>query len=147
MNLKLLNKIYDVLVECTDAIEYWRNDFVHSHSGVKGYICKEYRIPGGNIGFGGKYRIERNMVDYYAEDRTEEIDKIIEKTNHKLAEVLNKFKPKCKCVYKYNFPSVPNKRICTKCFNRQNLDLNTLIWNNGWVGERTNTELIDAWHN
>ena len=45
----------------------------------------------------------------------------------------------------YNFPSIPNKRICDKCEKREKLNLRTLEWNGTFEDERTNKELINKW--
>lgn len=60
-----LNSIYDVLVEYADAPEVFREGFISYHMDDDGY--KEWRILG-NLGFGGKYRFNRNRVDCYSED-------------------------------------------------------------------------------
>ena len=39
---------------------------------------------------------------------------------------------KCKVFghkFKYNFASVPNKRICENCYHKEKLNLSTLAWN------------------
>lgn len=60
-----LNSIYDVLVEYADAPEVYREGFISYHMDDDGY--KEWRLLG-NLGFGGKYRFNRNRVDCYSED-------------------------------------------------------------------------------
>lgn len=60
-----LNSIYDVLVEYSGAPEVFREGFISYHMDADSY--KEWRILG-NLGFGGKYRFNRNRVDCYSED-------------------------------------------------------------------------------
>lgn len=50
--------------------------------------------------------------------------------------------------WKYNFPSLPNKAICTRCKAKAKLDLHTLEWESikTFEGEkRTDDELCRAW--
>ena len=50
--------------------------------------------------------------------------------------------------WKYNFPSLPNKAICTRCKAKEKLDLYTLEWESikTFEGEkRTDEELCRAW--
>ena len=47
----------------------------------------------------------------------------------------------------YNFPSIPNKRICSSCKKREKLDLHSLEWNQTFDDKRTNEELINKWFN
>lgn len=50
--------------------------------------------------------------------------------------------------WKYNFPSLPNKAICTRCKAKAKLDLHTLDWKSvkTFEGEkRTDDELCRAW--
>jgi hypothetical protein len=50
--------------------------------------------------------------------------------------------------WKYNFPSVPNKRICARCYIKEKFNIGTLKYNKVDVfsGEtRTNKELIKKW--
>lgn len=52
------------------------------------------------------------------------------------------------CDLRYNFPSIPNKFICAKCFKKGKLDLKNLDWNlvNEFQGEkRTDEELVNHW--
>jgi len=50
--------------------------------------------------------------------------------------------------WKYNFPSLPNKAICTRCKAKAKLNLRTLEWESikAFEGEkRTDDELCRAW--
>jgi hypothetical protein len=50
--------------------------------------------------------------------------------------------------WKYNFPSIPNKAMCTRCKCKAVLDLKKLEWNNvdAFIGEkRTDKELARDW--
>lgn len=49
------------------------------------------------------------------------------------------------CDWRYNFPNVPNKRICSKCKKREGLNLVTLQWTNIFYDSRSDDELIDKW--
>ena len=51
----------------------------------------------------------------------------------------------CNHDWRYNFPSIPNKRICSECFTKEKLDLHTLEWSDSFDDKRTNKELIDSW--
>ena len=51
--------------------------------------------------------------------------------------------------WRYNFPSIPNKRICKRCKEKQQLDLLHRKWDKIYTfGEdkRTDKELINKWH-
>lgn len=50
------------------------------------------------------------------------------------------------CDWRYNFPSIPNKRICKKCKTREALNLVTLEWTNVFFDSRSDDELINKWH-
>lgn len=76
------NKVYDILIEFGGATESYRSSFIHAHCKDE-YPCQEWRFQG-HLGFGGKYRSERNKVDYYAEDQTDERDAIKNTVNTKL---------------------------------------------------------------
>jgi urease accessory protein UreH len=58
---------------------------------------------------------------------------------------------RCKLIghnWKYNFSTLPNKAICSKCFAKSKLNLNNLNWEivSEFEGEkRTNKELINKW--
>tara|TARA_R110000868_G_scaffold76573_6_gene220180 strand:- start:11363 stop:11569 length:207 start_codon:yes stop_codon:yes gene_type:complete len=60
-------------------------------------------------------------------------------------------KLKCKVYdhdWKYNFSTMPNKAICTRCKIKSKFDLRELEWNpiDTFEGEtRTDGELISAW--
>ena len=50
--------------------------------------------------------------------------------------------------WRYNFPSIPNKAICEKCYAKSKLNLKTLDWEvvSDFENEkRTNKELADKW--
>ena len=49
--------------------------------------------------------------------------------------------------WRFNFPSIPNKRICTGCKRKEKLDLKTLKWKKStFNGEkRKDDELINKW--
>ena len=47
--------------------------------------------------------------------------------------------------WKYNFPSMPNKRICENCQRKEKLNLHTLEWTDYFTDKRTNLELIKDW--
>ena len=53
----------------------------------------------------------------------------------------------CSHDWKYNFPSLPNKRICVKCKVKHKLDLVELEWyeTSFKTDGRTDEELIKAW--
>ena len=51
--------------------------------------------------------------------------------------------------WRYNFPAIPNKRICKRCKEKEMLNLLTLGWNivTSFDKEtRTDEELIKKWH-
>lgn len=60
--------VYGLLVIHAGALERERNCFVASH--ISAQPCDEYRIIGGNLGFGGKYWRKSNRVTCYPEDET-----------------------------------------------------------------------------
>lgn len=88
MNKDKLNKVYDILVELCGASEHMRYAFIEYHSNNNEYcgFSHEWRF-GGKLGFGGKYRMERNQVDCYQEDETLARKKLIKKINIKLKEI------------------------------------------------------------
>lgn len=50
--------------------------------------------------------------------------------------------------WKYNFPTIPNKRICSRCKEKNLLDLHTLKFNKVDKFEnekRTDDDLIKTW--
>lgn len=79
------NKVYDILVKYGGAYEPNRDHFVYVHCDDE-YICFEFRFSG-LFGFGGKYRSERNTIDYYQENHTKKLDKLQEKINKLLGEI------------------------------------------------------------
>lgn len=86
MNAEKANKIYDLLVNIGGALESERDDFIFEHVGSE-YGCQEWRFSG-KLGFGGKYRSERNEVDCYREDETPKRLKIIEELNNELSKLI-----------------------------------------------------------
>lgn len=48
--------------------------------------------------------------------------------------------------WKYNFPSIPNKRICTTCPKKEKMNLKSLEWNETFEDKRTDEELRNQWH-
>lgn len=82
MTKERANAVFNVLVKHAGARESLREDFVfHMEEG-----CLEFRF-GGLLGFGGKYRPERNTVDCYREDETVKSCLIIEATNKALSQL------------------------------------------------------------
>lgn len=79
------HKIYDLLVSIGGASESDRFSFVYNHTEAK-YPCSEWRFCG-QLGFGGKYRSDRNTVDCYSEDETPERLAIIGKLNEALKSI------------------------------------------------------------
>ena len=50
--------------------------------------------------------------------------------------------------WKYNFPTLPNKRICSRCKEKETLDLKSLEWGSpSFQDERSDNELIKKWFN
>lgn len=47
----------------------------------------------------------------------------------------------------YNFPSIPNKRICSLCKKRESLNLRTLKWDGIFKDSRSDSELVSKWFN
>jgi len=84
MNKKKLNKVYDILVTIGDANERMRESFIHYHLRESG--SHEWRFSG-NLGFGGKYRLDENSVDCYSEDETPERFEIIKRINEELSKI------------------------------------------------------------
>jgi hypothetical protein len=78
------NYVYDQLVAIGGAREEDRDNFVYHHSEAK-EKCDEWRFIG-KLGFGGKYRSQRNRVDCYREDETPERNDIIERLNKALSD-------------------------------------------------------------
>ena len=85
--VEIANKIYDLLVAIGGAAESMRDSFVYHHCEAEDG-CGEWRFQG-KLGYGGKYYSRMNKVDSYTEDRTQEVEDIIEKLNILLSEVWN----------------------------------------------------------
>ena len=85
MTKEKANKVYDLLVEIGGASESDRENFVYHHS-TSSSICEEWRF-GGKLGFGGKYRSQKNRVDCYKEDENEKTLEIINRLNNSLKEI------------------------------------------------------------
>jgi len=92
MPQQLANDIYDILVEecgAYDGDDWSRQGFVHwVVNGVEGH---EFRF-GGKLGFGGKLWFFSNSrqalsVSCYAEDENKDRQKMIAKTNERLAQL------------------------------------------------------------
>ncbi len=83
------NAVFDVLVECADAGEWQRDEFVQTH--VEGR-CDEFRFQG-LLGFGGKFwrTNGRWYVSAYPEDIAAQPERqaVIDATNARLAELLD----------------------------------------------------------
>ena len=86
MNEERLNSIYDLLVSIGGANEHYRYSFIWKHVINTEFPCKEWRFCG-HLGFGGKYRSEKNKVDCYSEDETPERLAIIEQLNEALKQL------------------------------------------------------------
>lgn len=85
MNEIEANAVYDLLVRIGGANENERASFVYHHCQSK-EGCTEWRFQG-KLGYGGKYRSERNTVDCYTEDYTPENEKIINELNEALSKL------------------------------------------------------------
>ena len=83
---EFLQKVYTVLVGLGGASYGMRASFIDAH--LDREKCREWRF-GGAFGFGGKYRSKTNSIDYYAEDKTELLDKLQNMANVALAEIPN----------------------------------------------------------
>lgn len=81
------SSVYDVLVTLGGANETMRDRFVYNHTDEKS-PCTEWRFCG-HLGYGGKYRSERNRVDCYREDETPARAKIITEVNAALSALEN----------------------------------------------------------
>ena len=79
------NKIYDLLVTIGGASESQRDTFIYDHT-EKITETDEWRF-GGYLGFGGKYRADRNLVQCYREDETPEIIEIKKILNTELNKI------------------------------------------------------------
>lgn len=86
--INYLNAVYDVLMKTGGAREDERDSFITNHTSTQG--CDEYRFQG-HFGFGGKYRSKTNTADYYAEDKTPELELRVSNLNAQLS-ALNLFK-------------------------------------------------------
>jgi hypothetical protein len=51
----------------------------------------------------------------------------------------------CNHKWKYNFPSLPNRRICKRCRKKEKLNLRTLEWTDTFVDTRSDEVLIKKW--
>lgn len=76
-------RVYSLLVSIGGAAEMMRGAFVSTHAEGD---CQEWRF-GGKLGFGGKYRAERNQVDYYSEDDVPETRAVARELNEALAKL------------------------------------------------------------
>lgn len=47
--------------------------------------------------------------------------------------------------FRYNFPFIPNKRICERCYKKEVLNLRTFKWDGKFVDYRTDEELVKKW--
>lgn len=47
--------------------------------------------------------------------------------------------------FKYNFPSIPNKRICKRCYKKEKWINYPYVWDDTFIDCRTNKELVDKW--
>lgn len=98
--MSAFNEVWSVLVEECDASKATidREQFVLHWSGE---YQGEYRILGGNLGFGGKFRCDRGdaawRVDCYPEDETEERCERIGRVNLRLRQILEEYKRKEHC--------------------------------------------------
>ena len=80
-----LGKVYGILVELGGADEGMKPNFIHTHLNE---VCREWRFCG-ELGFGGKYLIGYNRVDYYSEDETPERKALTKRINEALATLPN----------------------------------------------------------
>ena len=76
-------KIYDLLASIGGAAESMRESFIYHHCEAKDG-CDEWRFQG-KLGTGGKYYSRMNRVDSYTEDRTQEVENIINELNYNLS--------------------------------------------------------------
>jgi len=72
--------VYDILVKEAGAPISLKENFMYHMTNDN---CSEYRFQG-KLLFGGKYWSDTNRVNYYREDKNEERDMIVERTNEKL---------------------------------------------------------------
>ena len=47
--------------------------------------------------------------------------------------------------WRYNFVTVPSKRICARCGKREGLNLRTLNWTETFDDDRSDKELVREW--
>ena len=91
---RLLEEFYDtvytVLVVNGGAYDKMRDAFIRYHV-EEDAPYHEWRFSG-KLGFGGKYRAERNAVDCYQEDETPEILELIKQINQDLEIVKSAYK-------------------------------------------------------
>ena len=74
------NKVYDILVEKGGASNHMRDAFV-SYYTIEDTTCwDEWRFSG-KLGYGGKYRGNKNKIDCYVEDETPETLALIYEIN------------------------------------------------------------------
>lgn len=88
LRAEFYNKVYDILVNDGGANECMRVAFVSYHLDEDTY--HEWRFSG-KFGFGGKYRAERNAIDYYQEDKTKKLDELERAINIKLVELAKNY--------------------------------------------------------
>jgi len=81
------HKVYDILVILGGAAEDLRDSFIFNFT-KDNHKSDEWRFQG-LLGFGGKYRGERNLVDCYKEDENPKRIKLIIKMNKALKKLQN----------------------------------------------------------
>lgn len=87
-NDSFYHKVYDILEDLGGATgDGYRDSFVYNYTKDK-YKSDEWRFQG-KLGFGGKYRGERNVVDCYTEDENPERRRLIKKINAALKKLQN----------------------------------------------------------
>lgn len=86
MSEKLLNRIYDILVQVCGAAEDYRDGFVMLHQ--RENFPTEWRFIG-TLGFGGKFWRKRDAfsVTCYSEDETRARLKTMKEANQQLKQV------------------------------------------------------------
>lgn len=80
------NKIYDILEEA-GANPRERGHFLYNHINAE-FPATEWRFCG-KFGFGGKYRSDKNTIDFYKEDTTPERIELAKTINGKLSELIS----------------------------------------------------------
>ena len=86
---EFFDRVYDILVQKGGAYEGMREGFLYYHLDESiGYY--EWRF-GGKLGFGGKYRAEKNAIDCYREDENKKTLKLIDEINKDLVELKRKY--------------------------------------------------------